>query len=54
MRNNKGLVLAKKEERGLPIQTIDSFYVKEVRDGVFMAEQGVPPVPVFKTKIFKF
>ena len=54
MRNNKGLVLAKKEERRLPIQTIDSFYVKEVRDGVFMAEQGVPPVPVFKTKIFKF
>ena len=46
---NIGGVLPKKEDKQV-VHGKDSFYVKEVRPGVFMAQFGEPPLPKIKTQ----
>ena len=41
----KGGFMTMKEKEGLTVGTKKSYYVREVRPGVFMSEQGIPPLP---------
>lgn len=49
-----GRYMLKKEERGLPFKTIKSFYVDEVRPGVFMAKIGDPPTLKIKSSFINY
>ncbi len=52
--NRPGRYMFKKEERGLPIKTIKSFYVDEVRPGVFMTKMGEPPIKPVATGFINY
>lgn len=52
--NRPGRYMLKKEERGIPFKTIKSFYVDEVRPGVFMSKPGEPPIKPVATGFINY
>ena len=54
MQNRNGKVFSAKSDEKIISGSKESFFVKEVRPGVFMAKIGEPPVPVLKSNFINY